>query len=116
VTSRNVRIVAVALPALLVCVLVVSGGWRIHGGLVERVGHVPAGASTPAVPGAASPVVATPATDETSFVRHLSPSVPWPAWAGLVVLCLLPAVASMTAWSGARRARDSGSFVVQGGS
>jgi hypothetical protein len=103
VTSRNVRIVAVALPALLVCVLVVSGGWRIHGGLVERVGHVPAGASTPA-------------TDETSFVRHLSPSVPWPAWAGLVVLCLLPAVASMTAWSGARRARDSGSFVVQGGS
>jgi hypothetical protein len=110
VLSRIARLVALSLPVLLVCVLVSAGGWRIHDGRVERVSHT-------------TPVVAAPASapassglpgDEASFVHQLSPSVPWPAWAGLIVLCLLPAVGSMAAWSTARRSRD-GTFSAAGG-
>jgi hypothetical protein len=101
VLSRIARLVALALPLLLACVLVVAGDWRIHDGRVERV-------SQTTVP-AAAPVVAQPTgtADQTTFVHHLSPSIPWPAWVGLVVLCILPAVASLVAWSGSRRGRES---------
>jgi drug/metabolite transporter (DMT)-like permease len=111
VTSRIARTAALSLPVLLFCVLAFSGGWRIHDGRVERVG--------PASTTAAAPVVASPptsvSTDQVTIVRHLSTSVPWPAWASLILLCLLPAVASMLAWSGSRRGRDT-AFSVPGGS
>jgi hypothetical protein len=100
VLSRSARLAALALPLLLACVLIVAGDWRIHDGRVERMGSSPAPVAAPALPqhGAA---------DQVTLVHQLSPSVPWPAWAGLVVLCLLPAVASLVAWSGARRGRES---------
>ena len=108
-TSRIARIVALSIPLLLVCVLASTGGWRIHDGRLERVGRV----STASV----APVVAreNPApTDPATFVQHLSPSVPWPAGAALIVLCILPAMASTLAWSGARRRRDSSPFAAGG--
>jgi hypothetical protein len=117
VTSRIFRIVALSLPVLLVCVLASTGGWRVHHGRVERVTQ----ASTSAAPVVSNQPAwqqsqASPApVDQMTFVRHLSPSVPLPAWAGLIVLCLLPAVASLLAWSGARRGRDA-TFSVPGGS
>jgi hypothetical protein len=112
VTARIARLVALSLPVLLVCVLASTGGWRVHDGRVERVG--PVSASMPAPP-VVSPRVA-PRTDEVTFVDHLSPSVPWEAWAGLVVLCLLPGAASLVAWSGGRRRRDDTAFCLTGGS
>jgi hypothetical protein len=108
---RISRILALSLPVLLVCVLALAGGWRVHDGRVERVSHDATSAAAPIGephPGAAP-------TDQVTFVHHLSPSIPWPAWAGLIVLCLLPAVASMLAWSGSRRGRDS-TFSTSGGS
>ncbi len=110
-TSRVARTVALSLPVLLFCVLAIGGGWRIHDGRVERVGHASATAAAPAV--ASQPTSVTP--DQATIIRHLSPSVPWPAWAGLILLCLLPAVASTLAWSGSRRGRDT-AFSVSGGS
>jgi hypothetical protein len=101
VLSRLARIVALSLPLLLVAVIVSAGHWRIHDGRVERVIHV-ADVTPAAVPAQTAPPV-----DQTTFLHHLSPSVPWQVWAALVLLCLLPAVASMRAWSGARRARDT---------
>jgi hypothetical protein len=85
-------------------VLAFAGGWRIHDGRVERVSHDATSAAAPIVQTRSSPAPA----DQVTFVHHLSPSIPWPAWTGLVLLCLLPAVASMLAWSGSRRGRDSG--------
>jgi hypothetical protein len=102
VTPRIARIVALSLPLLLVCVLASTGGWRIDGGRVERVGHASAVPAT--VP---APQPGTSSVDEAAFARRLSPSVPWPAWAGLAMLCILPALGSMLAWSGTRRRRDS---------
>jgi drug/metabolite transporter (DMT)-like permease len=101
VLSRTSRPVALALPVLLACILLCAGGWRVHDGRVERV-------SSTTVP-VAAPTVSQPSgpTDQATFLHHLSPSIPWPAWVGLIVLCLLPAVASMVAWSGARRDRSS---------
>jgi hypothetical protein len=110
VVSRIARIVALALPVLLVCILVTSGGWRVHDGRVERVGHV----TTAAPPPASAAVPDGGPIDGSTFAHHLSPSVPWPAWVGLIVLCLLPAVGSMAAWSGARRRRDS-AYAATGG-
>jgi hypothetical protein len=111
VSFKTARLAAFALPALLVAVLVVSGGWRVHDGNVERVSHVSAAAAavTSVVPQSGTP---TPA--RLTFVHHLSPSIPWPAWAGLVVLCMLPAVGSMLAWSGSRRGRDA-AYSMSGG-
>jgi hypothetical protein len=103
VLSRTVRLVALSLPVLLACVLAVAGGWRIHDGQVERVSHETTTAAPPVVPTPSSGVP----TDQVTLVHHLSPSVPWPVWLGLIVLCLLPAVASMLAWSGSRRDRPS---------
>jgi hypothetical protein len=108
VTPRTARIVALSLPVLLVCVLASTGGWRIHGGRVERIGHVSAAAPAPV----AAPAPSTAPVDEAGLVRHLSPSVPWPAWAGLIVLCLLPAVGAVLAWSGTRRQRPSPAFAA----
>src|SRR5215216_5379894 len=88
VTSRITRLVALSLPVLLACVLASTGGWRIHDGHVERVGQVSTSAVAPVV--AADP--STAPGDEVTLFSHLSPSVPWPAWAGLIVLCLLPGV------------------------
>jgi len=113
VTSRIIRIVALAIPFLLVCVLAATGGWRIHDGRVERVSQDPTSSAAPVV--TARPDGHSPGTiDEVTFVHHLSPSIPWPAWAGLVVLCVLPAIASLLAWSGSRRGRDS-AFSASGG-
>jgi hypothetical protein len=95
---------ALALPALLVCILVSAGGWRIHDGRVERVSHSTASPPVPVVPTTGN---VPPNDNEITFVHHLSPSVPWPAWVGLILLCVLPAVASMLAWSAARRSRDA---------
>jgi hypothetical protein len=111
VTSRIARTVALSLPVLLCCVLAAAGGWRIHDGRVERVDH---STSTMAAP-VTTPQPTSVPTDQVTIVRHLSPSVPWPAWAGLILLCLLPAVASMLAWSGSRRGRET-AFSVSGGS
>jgi hypothetical protein len=111
VTARITRLVALSLPVLFVCVLASTGGWRVHDGRVERVGTVSTTTAAPVVAPARS---AAPA-DELTLVQHLSPSVPWPAWAGLIVLCLLPGVASVAAWSGARRGRDT-TFFATGGS
>jgi hypothetical protein len=99
VLARTVRLVALALPVLLAVVLVSTGGWRVHHGQVERVGQSATSAAPALVPtgSTAAPI------DQMTLVHHLSPSVPWPVWAGLIVLCLLPAVASMLAWSGSRR-------------
>jgi len=102
--------VALALPVLLVCVLASTGGWQIRHGRVERVATPPTVSAAPA----ATTTPQAPPVDQVSFARHLSPSVPWPAWAGLVLLCLLPATASMLAWQGTRRARDAGSSGGQG--
>ncbi len=102
--SRIARITALALPVLLVSILLTSGGWRVHDGRVERVGH--AATAVPAAP-VPAPLPSSGVTDPAALARHLSPSVPWPVWAGLIVLCLLPAVGSLAAWSGARRRRDS---------
>jgi hypothetical protein len=107
--SRTARIAALALPVLLVGILVTSGGWRVHDGRVERVGH-----TTTAQAPVAGPLPASGPTDAKSFARHLSPSVPWPVWAGLILLCVLPAVGSVAAWSGARRRRDS-AYAATGG-
>ena len=99
---RIARLVALSLPVLLACVLVFAGGWRVHDGRVERVSSTTAPV--------AAPTVSHPSgdpTDQMTFVHHLSPSIPWPAWLGLIVLCFLPAVASMVAWSDARRTRGS---------
>jgi hypothetical protein len=101
--SRIARILALSLPVLLVCVLVLAGGWRLRDGRVERVSHDATRAAGPIADSHPS----TAPVDQVTFVHHLSPSIPWPAWAGLIVLCLLPAVASMLAWSGSRRGRDS---------
>jgi hypothetical protein len=109
VTSRIARIVALSIPLLLVCVLASTGGWRIHDGRIERVGHVSTVAAAPVTP-RETPAPADPGT----FVHHLSPSVPWPAGAALIVLCILPAMASTLAWSGARRRRDSSPFAAGG--
>ena len=98
-TSRIARTTALLLPVLLVGVLASTGGWRIHDGRVERVAHVAAATATP-VPAAAP---ASAPVGGAALARDLSPSVPWPAWAGLILLCLLPAMASMRAWSGTRR-------------
>jgi hypothetical protein len=98
VLSRTVRLVALALPILLAVVLVSTGGWRVHHGQVERVSQSATSAAPALVPtGSAAP------TDQMTLVHRLSPSVPWPVWASLILLCLLPAVASMLAWSGSRR-------------
>ena len=106
-TSRIARIMALSLPVLLICVLASTGGWRIHDGRVERVGHASAAAPAPqAVRASPAPV------DGAHLVHSLSPSVPWPAWAGLIVLCLLPAAGAMTAWSGTRRRRDAPAFTT----
>ncbi len=98
--SRFARLVALALPVLLACILLTTGGWRVHDGRVERVSTT--------VP-VAAPTVSQPSgpTDQTTFLHHLSPSIPWPVWVGLILLCVLPAVASMVAWSGTRRDRSS---------
>jgi hypothetical protein len=72
---RIARIVALALPVLLVCVLATTGGWRIHDGRVERVGQ----AATSTRARLAAPAASPGATDEVTFVRHLSFSVPWQA-------------------------------------
>lgn len=109
--SRFSRILALALPVMLVCVLAFAGGWRVHDGRVERVSH---DATTAAAPIVESHPSAAPA-DQMTFVHHLSPSIPWPAWAGLIVLCMLPAVASMLSWSGSRRGRDQ-AFSTSGSS
>jgi hypothetical protein len=103
VTSRIARLVALSLPVLLVCVLASTGGWRLHDGRVERVDKFSASAPPPLV----VPPPSAPRRDEVTFVHHLSPSVPWEGWAGLVLLCLLPCVASVVAWSGGRRRRDT---------
>ncbi len=97
--SRTARLVALALPILLAVVLVSAGGWRVHHGQVERVSQDGNSAAPALVPTGSS----APPTDQMTLVHHLSPSVPWPVWASLVLLCLLPAVASMLAWSGSRR-------------
>lgn len=96
---KTARLTALALPLLLAGFLAFSGGWRVHDGNVERVSHVSASVAPTA------PVVpqSSPLAEQQTFVHHLSPSVPWPAGAGLVVLCLLPAVGSVLAWSGSRR-------------
>jgi hypothetical protein len=100
--------VALSLPVLLACVLASTGGWRIHDGRVERVGHSSSAAATSvAAPPSPAPV------DGSHLVHSLSPSVPWPAWAGLIVLCLLPAAGAMTAWSGTRRRRDAPAFATR---
>jgi hypothetical protein len=108
--SRIARIAALALPVLLVCVLATTGAWRVHDGRVERVGQ----ATTPAAASLPAPAPAPGSTDQVAFVDHLSFSVPWEAWAGLIVLCILPAVGSLAAWSGTRRRHDS-AFVAAGG-
>ncbi len=110
---RTARIVALALPVLLLCLLVVAGGWRFHDGRVERVGHDSTAVAAPVA--SPQPASTAPPAEQVTFIRHLTPSVPWPACAGLVALCVLPAVASMMAWSGARRSRDA-AFSVSGGS
>jgi hypothetical protein len=102
VLSRIARLVALALPLVLACVLISAGDWHIHDGRVERVSSTVAPVSAPTV----SPESADP-TARTTLIHQLSPSIPWPAWVGLIVLCLLPAVASMVAWSDARRTRGA---------
>ena len=72
--SRIVRVVALALPLLLACIIVSAGHWRIHDGQVERVSHV--AAPTPVT----VPDQAAAQTDQSVFLHHLSPSVPWPVW------------------------------------
>ena len=109
VTPRTYRIVALSLPFLVLVVLVSTGGWRIHDARVERVSHsTPAAQPAPATvqPGVAATTV-VPQADRSAFVRHLSPSVPWPAWAGLIALCVLPAMASMLVRTNGRRRRDA---------
>jgi hypothetical protein len=104
VFSRIVRWVAVSLPVILACVLVSAGGWRIHDGRVERVSNTSASVAAPPV---VVPQQSTDPTEQVTFVQHLSPSIPWPVWVALMVLCILPAVASMVAWSGSRPSRSS---------
>ena len=111
VFSRIARLVAVSLPAILVGVLVFAGGWRIHDGHVERVSQTAASVAAPVevpveVP-AEVPQEGTVPTTQVAFVHHLSPSIPWPMWVALMVLCILPAVASIVAWSNSRPTRDS---------
>jgi hypothetical protein len=109
VTPRTYRIVALSLPLLVLVVLVATGGWRIHDARVERVSHsTPAAQPAPASvqPGVTATSV-VPQADRSAFVRHLSPSVPWPAWAGLIALCILPAMASMLVRNNGRRRRDA---------
>ncbi len=110
-STRIARLMALCLPVLLACILVSAGGWRIHDGRVERVSHAAPVAS-------AAPVDLPSASglpgDQASFVHQLSPAVPWPVWVGLIVLCFLPAVASVAAWSGSRRGRTA-TFSTAGG-
>jgi hypothetical protein len=84
------------------CILVSTRGWQIHDGRIERVHQAE---STVAAPVMTPDHPAAPDVEAT-FVHHLSPSVPWPAWAGLIVLCILPAVGSVLSWSGSRRGRE----------
>jgi hypothetical protein len=107
VSFKTARLAAFVLPVLFVAILLVSGGWRVHHGNVERVSHVSATAAPVPSSLTSVPQSGTPTTGQLTFVQHLSPSVPWPAWAGLVVLCLLPAVGSVLAWSGSRRGSDA---------
>jgi hypothetical protein len=96
--------VALSLPLVLACVIAVAG-LRVHDGRVERSVHVSAAVATPAS-AATSP--ADGSTVGQVFRQHLTMSVPWPAFAALLVLCMLPAVASLLAWSGSRRGSKTG--------
>ena len=107
VFSRIARLVAVSLPVILVGVLVFAGGWRIHDGRVERVSQPSASVAAPVEVPVAVPQQTTDPTAQAAFVHHLSPSIPWPVWVALMVLCILPAVASIVAWSSSRPSRDS---------
>jgi hypothetical protein len=111
-TPRTYRIAALSLPLLVLVVLASTGGWRIHDSRVERISHPTVRVAQ--APGAAQvrlPVdprgSAVSSGDRSAFVHHLSPSVPWPAWAGLLSLCLLPAAASILVRSDGRRRRDA---------
>jgi hypothetical protein len=109
--SRFTRILALSLPfavaAVLACTL---GGWRVHDGQIQRVdqvsepvAQVPAPTRSQPQP---QPQAGSGTVTEATFVRQLSPSVPWEVWAGLLLLCVLPAVGSVMAWSGSRRTQD----------
>ena len=107
VFSRLARLVGVSLPVILVGVLIFAGGWRIHDGRVERVSQTSASAAAPVEVPVVVPQQSTDPTAQVAFVHHLSPSIPWPVWVALMVLCILPAVASIVAWSSSRPSRDS---------
>ena len=101
--SRIARIVALSLPLLLACALASAGGLRLHDGRVERAAHSSSAAPAPVT----APETDTGSTDQAAFTRQLNPSVPLPAMAALIVLCILPAMATVVAWSGSRRGRES---------
>jgi hypothetical protein len=107
VFSRLARLVAVSLPVILVGVLVFAGGWRIHDGRVERVSQTSASVAGPVEVPVGVPEQSAEPTTQVAFVHHLSPSIPWPVWVALMVLCILPAVASIVAWSSSRPSRDA---------
>jgi hypothetical protein len=103
--ARIARLVALSLRVLLVaCSLPQAVGASTT---VLSRGPVSASMQAP-------PVVSPRGASRTDEV---SPSVPWEAWAGLVVLSLLPGAASLVAWSGGgRRRRDNTAFCLTGGS
>jgi hypothetical protein len=105
VLSRIARLVAVSLPVVLLGILVFAGGWRIHDGQVERVSQTSASVAAPVEVPVVVPEQSTEPTTQVAFVHHLSPSIPWPVWVALMVLCILPAVASIVAWSSSRPSR-----------